>query len=231
MIKEFSITPNVEEFLRVGGKKLQKILKSQRNQASFNVAVEDIKSLVNPKVGWKRVPIKKIENGIVYLRNGLKIGGGPVSKVIKGAVEIVLAICTIGDLPEQKTREYMSGGKMFQSIILDSLSSWAVDSVRKQFCDWIKRELHMNEGYRTSIMLSPGESDWSVEDQAVIFKILEDEAHSIKVMLNESMVMVPIKSLTLLIGAGPNHLGKEDGTNCEFCLQKDRCRYSKMRIS
>jgi len=229
MIREFTIEPNAEDIKKIGGKKIQRILKSQRNKDAFDTAVQDIKSLANPKVGWKRVGVKKIENGVVLLNNDLKIGGGPVSKVIKGATEIILAICTIGDLPEKRTRDYMNSGKMFQGIILDSLSSWAVDSVRKQFCDWIKKDLHINEGFRTSIMLSPGDSAWSVEDQAVIFKILKEEAEEIEVKLNDSMLMIPIKSLTLLIGAGPNHLGREDGTNCEFCLQKESCRYSKMR--
>lgn len=229
MIKEFQLQPTDFNFKKTPYEKSKRLLKSERNRVAYEEAKEDLFNLIKPVVGWNVFQIDCFKNEKVKLIDGTEIGGGPVVQVIKGAVEIILAICSIGPAVEERTREYMKSKKMFKGVILDSLASWAVDKTRKKFCNWITKEIHMNEGYRTSIMLSPGDSEWLITEQSTIFKLLKQEAEEIDVRLTESMLMIPLKSLSLLIGAGPNHLGKEDGTSCEFCSQRDRCRYSKMR--
>ena len=229
MIKEFQLQPDDFNFEKAPYEKSKRLLKSERNRQTYEEAKGDLFRLIKPVVGWNIFQIDSFKDGKVILTDGTKIGGGPVVPVIKGAVEIILGICSIGPAVEEQTREYMKNKNMFKGVILDSLASWAVDKTRKKFCNWITKNIHMNEGYRTSIMLSPGESEWLITEQSVIFKLLKQEAQEIGVRLTESMLMIPLKSLSLLIGAGPNHLGKEDGSSCEFCLQKDRCRYSEMR--
>ncbi|MBD3350184.1 MAG: hypothetical protein GF364_01705 [Candidatus Lokiarchaeota archaeon] len=231
MIKtDFKITPSDDECRQIIGKKFDRIMKSDRNRKLYEKAKKEIVTVVKPAVGWERFKIEEIHYNKILLENGVKIGGGPVSSVVQGAEELIIALCTIGQDLECKVKKYMQNNKMFLGIIMDGLGSWAVDSIKRQFIDWIKKELHSKEFFRTSVTLSPGESDWGMQDQKIIFKLLKDEAAKMNVRLKDSLMMIPLKSLTFIMGIGKNKLGKESGTNCEFCSLKEKCRFRNRRI-
>ena len=111
-------------------------------------------------------------------------------------------------------------------MFLDDLGSWAVDQVRQQVCRTIEADATAR-GWRASASLSPGESEWSVAEQSVIFTLLD--TRPIGVVLSESMVMSPIKSLSLIVGIGPGPLGVEGGSNCDFCTIRERCAHRRLR--
>ena len=112
-------------------------------------------------------------------------------------------------------------------MFLDDLGSWAVDQVRQQVCRTIEADATAR-GWRASASLSPGESEWSVAEQSVIFRLLD--TRPIGVVLSESMVMSPIKSLSLIVGIGPGPLGVEGASNCDFCTIRERCAHRRLRI-
>jgi hypothetical protein len=230
MIKtDFKIVPNDEEFQRLAGKKIERVLKSERNREAYETAKKDLIQLVKPIVGWNRFKIKGIEHDHVVLENGTNIGSGPVTKVIAGASEILLAVCNVGMDLDCQIKKYMRDGFMFQGVFLDALGSWAVDSVRKQFCEWVKNELSTKEGLKLSTYLSPGESEWHIKEQRVIFDLLSEETNKTGIRLTESMMMIPLKSLSILMGIGSSPMGREGETNCDFCLMKEKCQYRHLR--
>ncbi len=61
----------------------------------------------------------------------------------------------------------------------------------------------------------------------MIFSLLD--ASQIKVSLSPSMVMSPVKSLSLILGIGSQPVGVEGASNCDFCTIKDRCAYQRLR--
>jgi hypothetical protein len=66
-----------------------------------------------------------------------------------------------------------------------------------------------------------------VGEQRKIFQLLD--ASQIGVSLSHGLVMSPLKSLSLIVGAGRRPMAVEGLTNCDFCSLQDRCRYSRMR--
>jgi hypothetical protein len=106
-----------------------------------------------------------------------------------------------------------------------------VDQVRQQLCRGIEAAAKgggRGPGWRASASLSPGESEWSVSEQSVIFGLLDTQP--IGVVLTESLVMSPIKSLSLILGLGPGPLGVEGASNCDFCTIRERCNHRGLRI-
>jgi hypothetical protein len=63
----------------------------------------------------------------------------------------------------------------------------------------------------------------------VIFSLLD--TGPIGVALSESMVMSPIKSLSLIVGIGPGPLGVEGASNCDFCTIRERCAHRRLRMT
>jgi hypothetical protein len=70
---------------------------------------------------------------------------------------------------------------------------------------------------------------WSIREQRTIFRLLD--AEEIGGRLLPSFVIEPIKSLTVVFGAGASPMGVEGMTNCDFCSIQDRCRYAAARVS
>jgi hypothetical protein len=63
---------------------------------------------------------------------------------------------------------------------------------------------------------------WTVEvGQREIFDLLDSA--TIDVSLMESMLMIPRKSLTHILGIGAEML--ELGTSCDYCSLRETCRY------
>lgn len=228
--RDYLIQPNDDEIKLIVGNKLDRILKTERNLLAYENAKKEVVELAKPLVGWNRFKITHLETDKIVLYNGIKIGGGPVVEYLKGAEELLVVLITIGQDVECRVKYHMNNNGMFQGILLDGFATWAVDNVRKQFLERIKRRIHAEEGYRTSIPLSPGETEWTIHDQKIIFELLKEESKQMGVYLRESLLMLPLKSITFIMGIGRNQLGKESGRSCEICSMKDKCQLRNQRI-
>jgi hypothetical protein len=186
----------------------------------------EARELVQPAAAWESFPIRELRHERVVLTNGAQLGGGPVTRVVGGATHLIVAACTVGAAISARVAQHQRQKEMLQSLLLDDLGSWAVDVVRQQLCRWLEQDA-ARRGLRVSASLSPGESEWSVRDQAAIFAVLD--AGQIGVSLTPSMVMSPLKSLSLIMGTGPAAMGVEGASNCDFCTIRERCAYRQRR--
>jgi hypothetical protein len=224
---EFDLTVEDALIRQRLGQGAERVLKSQRNQAIIEAAKRELAELARPAAAWAMFPVKGISHDKLVLENGVKIGGGPVTKVVCGAAELVAGVCTIGPGMEQRAKECLAGGESFHGIVLDLLASWAAGAVREQLVLQLQLDHYKARGWHASIHLGPGESAFPITEQRVIFDLLKDEVAHIGVRLEPSMLMVPIKSVSFIIGAGPNPLGQESGSQCEYCDKKDTCTHRK----
>jgi hypothetical protein len=219
---DWVITLDEAQFLSVQPGSFVRLLTSSRMRATFHQAMEEVSRALEPRACWDRFPIREIRHDKLVLTDGTRVGGGPVVRVMGGASELVLAVCTIGAQPDQLIATARGANQWFKVSLLHEISAWAVGLLRQELCQYLARILQA-EGLHVSAPLSPGESEWSVTDQKVIFSLLD--ATQIGVSLSDSMMMQPIWSLSLALGCGTQPMGVEDASNCKFCTIKDRCRY------
>ncbi len=210
---------------KVGGN-LKRLLARPAVWADWQAALADARALVQPAAIWEAFAIREVRHDRLLLATGTTLGGGPVAAVVAGAAELVIGVCTVGPAISRRASEYQRSGQRLRAMFLDDLGSWAVDQVRQQLCRTIEAEAAAR-GWRASASLSPGESEWPVTEQAALFSLLD--ARPIGVTLTESLVMSPIKSLSLIIGIGPGPLGVEGAGNCDFCTLRERCAYRRRR--
>jgi hypothetical protein len=225
---DWAITLDGEQFIGVQGESFAKLLKNPRQLAIFREALDQVVQVIEPQVCWDRFPIKGVLHERLVLADGTKIGGGPVVSVVRGADELVVAVCTIGPGADSAMVAARNDKQLFKAMMLHDLSAWAVDLLRQEFCRWLEEDL-ARQGLRTSAPLSPGESVWSVKDQEVIFSLLD--AGRIGVSLTKSMLMHPSRSLSLIMGTGAHPMGVEGVDNCDFCTIQERCNYRHKRAT
>jgi hypothetical protein len=224
--RDWSITFDEKAYIALMSDSFARLLRNPAKLDILQKALKDIKEAIEPAACWDRFSIRKFLHDKLVLDNGLRIGGGPVVSVVGGAEELIVALCTVGQTADRLIGEAQKRRQLFEALVLSDLAAWAVDMVRQQLCRRLEEEAK-DQGLHISAPLSPGESVWSVEDQAVIFSLLD--ASQINVSLSPSMVMSPIKSLSLILGVGSQPLGVEGASNCDFCTIKERCAYQRLR--
>ncbi len=226
--RDWHVAFDEEQYVTQAGGNLSRLMQRPSVRADWEAALADARELIEPAAVWQAFPIREFRHERLVLADGTKIGGGPVAMVVAGATDLVVGVCTIGNAISRRISEQLNGDRRLRAMFLDDLGSWAVDQVRQQLCRQIESEA-VARAWHASASLSPGESEWSVDEQAVIFSILE--AGAIGVTLNESMVMSPVKSLSLIVGIGPRALGVEGASNCDFCTIRERCNYRQRRLA
>ncbi|GEM_PF-894519 len=218
---DWAITLDEAQFLSTQPDSFIRLLESSPLKAAFHQALEEVRQALEPRACWDRFPIRGIQHDKLVLADGTRVGGGPVARVMAGATEFVPAVCTIGAQPDYLIVAARRAEQWFKAMMIHEMSTWAVGLLRQELCQYLSHTLQA-EGLHVSAPLSPGESLWPVTDQAVIFSLLDTS--QIGVSLSDFM-MQPIWSLSLAVGCGPQPVGVENASNCEFCTVKDRCRY------
>lgn len=223
---DWSIAFDPDQFIAFHGPTFATMLKQPARQATFRQALADLSQALQPAACWEDFPIKKTLHDRFLLANGKRLGGGPVVSVIGGAERLIAALCTAGPAVDELIAKTQQQKDLFKAMLLHDLASWAVDMIRQQLCHELEESAHQR-GLRVSAPLSPGDSTWGLKDQAVIFSLLD--AGQIGLSLSPSLVMRPLKSLSLIMGLGPRPMGVEGASNCDFCTLKDRCTYRPRR--
>jgi hypothetical protein len=142
-----------------------------------------------------------------------------------GPVEqIAAAVCTIGEALERRVAALWEQRELPLAMMLDSVGSGAVESLAEYVNDLVCQEgvpLDLSVTNR----ISPGYGRWDVAEQPKLFRLCPGAA--IGVTLNEACVMTPAKSITFLVGAGPEARVDHYFSQCARCWMRD-CRYRRV---
>jgi hypothetical protein len=226
--REWKIDFNEKDFIAFSGGSMEKLLSRPSIREDWEAALAEAPGLIHPAAVWDVFPIREFKHQRVILANGKRLTGGPVADVMAGATELLVGVCTVGaEINQRVTAEQKDGGRLL-GMFFDSLGTWAVGQVRQQWFQQLEREF-LDEGLHVSTPLAPGESEWPVSEQAVLFSLVD--AGCIGVTLAPSMMMYPLKSTSMIIGVGAGPLGSEGGANCDFCTIRDTCTYRQKSMS
>jgi len=143
-----------------------------------------------------------------------------IAQKLSSAQEIIVVLCTIGSDLDHSVSSLFKVDPII-ALAMDGVGSAAVEMLAIQACNYFEKQI-FNEGQKATIPLNPGMVGWPLEiGQPQIFSLLDSE--SINVSLTESCMMVPNKSLSLVIGIGEDV--SSTGSSCEYCNLNGICRY------
>lgn len=146
---------------------------------------------------------------------------GPlVARALAGATHVALAACTIGPALEERVTALFAAGDPLRAMALDGAGIAALGQVSQIVGERICKEAAA-QGLRTGMRVSPGQEGWPIEQQRVLFGLLP--AERIGVRLTESCLMLPLKSVSFVVGLGPQM--HADAVACDLCSKRERCRW------
>jgi hypothetical protein len=221
VLTDLPLAIDPDEVLRFQGYKKRRDVPGAEVRALFDEALAEGRRLMAPRAvaRWARVTARDA-NGLVMEGEPLAI---PRIGALWGGVEhVAAAVCTIGAALEQRVSALWEARELPLASMLDSVGSGAVESLAEYINDLLCQQ--GLPALRVTNRISPGYADWDVAEQQRLFRVCPGEA--IGVVLNAASVMTPGKSISLLVGAGPDARVDHYFSQCARCWLRD-CAYRR----
>ena len=149
--------------------------------------------------------------------------GRIIERQLRGAEAYALFICTSGMEFEAFQQRLKQEGDMVRVFIADALGSVIAEKCADQMEQTLQENIN-KLGWKHTNRFSPGYCGWHVAQQQVLFPLFD--GHTCGVRLTDSSLMVPIKSVSGIIGVG-QEVRKLDYT-CGLCTF-EKCYKRKKR--
>ena len=222
VLTDWNISLSVEDVFRIQHTDAEVIRKRRPGIVEMTErGVRQTLDLIRPVVVYETIKVDRIQPDGIRLAGGFQLTGDFLARQLAGAEQVVAAVCTIGSEVEKIASETMAANKHVEGYAIDSAGIVAVGKIADKFFSSLETDAKL-KGKQSSHRFSPGLPGWSVvQGQPEIFAILEKINSSVD--LCPSMQMVPIKSLSFVVGIGENLVRK--GNECAYCGLRDYCTY------
>jgi hypothetical protein len=211
-----------DEVLRYQGYKKGIDLPTEEVQALLEQAVQLGASLMAPRLVYRAVAVTG--QGPDWIEAGGEQLTIPAIGRLWGRLEWVGAgICTVGPPVETRVRSLFDAREFPLAVMLDSAGSAAVESVAEYANDLLCQRA-LERGLRVTNRISPGYAGWDTAEQRALFRLCPGEP--IEVALNEACVMTPAKTISFLVGVGPEAVVDHYFTQCRRCWMAG-CAYRR----
>ena len=151
--------------------------------------------------------------------------GKIILRQLRGSEAYAFFICTSGTEYETYLQRLKDDGDMVRVFIADALGSVIAEHCADQMERYLQESIDKLSWHHTN-RFSPGYCGWHVSQQQLLFPLFE--GHTCDVRLTESSLMVPIKSVSGVIGLGKS-VRKLDYT-CGLC-DFTKCYKRKLKPS
>ena len=156
---------------------------------------------------------------------GMKIQSRSLCRNLRDCKSAYLMAATLGIGPDRLIAR-ASVAKMSRAVILQAAAAAMIEA----WCDEVNQKIIKeaeDQGLYCRPRFSPGYGDFSLEYQKDFAQILRIQKE-IGVSLTQSLLMMPSKSVTAVIGLSP--VKKECALHgCEVCLKAEECSFSRIK--
>ncbi len=181
---------------------------------------EELDRTASPRSFWREYPLTaagdEIDTGVFQTRSSA------LGRNLRGCERILVFAASLGagvDLLLQRYEKL----QMSKAVVMQA----AAAAYLENYCDSVNEELRQRyeaDGWYLRPRFSPGYGDFSLECQTAIVAALE-AGKRVGITLTDSLLMVPSKSVTAVIGVGRTPLACEV-RGCEACGKKD-CEFRR----
>lgn len=154
-----------------------------------------------------------------------KIYIGPRIGLLEPAREVMIAVCTAGNAVARAVHEYSRGGDALMMYCLDAFAVRALAELSAKVREYAA-DYAAAKKWGVGPSMQPGSvAGWEVNGQRDLYRLAHGE--KLGLMLNESCMLVPHISNSMLIGLGPHYSSKEVGSMCPECPRYSTCLWRK----
>lgn len=150
-----------------------------------------------------------------------ELKGHAIVNHLKNCTKVIFMCATLGNEVDGLIRKQQIKS-MAEATIIDSIASAVIEQVCDKAEEIILKDF---QEYEHTWRFGLGYDDFPLEGQKEFLEIL-DAQKRIGVCANDSMMLIPTKSVTCIIGLGKD-LDVNNTKSCEICSFKDKCQFRK----
>ncbi|OLB52928.1 MAG: hypothetical protein AUH99_03820 [Candidatus Rokubacteria bacterium 13_2_20CM_2_70_11] len=222
VLADIALEIDPDEVLRFQGYKRGLDVPTREVLALFDAAQTLGRRLMEPRAVVRWVAVTRRE-GDTLEAGGVALTIPGIERAWGSVAELAAAVCTIGESLERRSAELWEARELPLAVMLDSVGSGAVESLAEYVNDMLCQD-GIARGVKVTNRVSPGYGAWDVAQQRELFRLCPAEA--IGVHLNASCFMTPVKSISLLAGAGVAARVDHYFSQCGRCWMRD-CAYRR----
>lgn len=188
--------------------------------------IQQAVGMVQAVICYRALPMDTIqeEYGIVLPESGY---AGMLPEGWKDhARHVAVFVGTLGSALETMCRDLAKHNSIYQSLLLDAAGTAMLDAMGSIYNDLIEMHAH-GMGLFSGCRMGPGLNGLALENQALIFDLLGDEAAG--VYLNEAFIMQPAKSISGFVIYSDSAQKTPKGNKCRQCAMK-HCQFRDTAI-
>lgn len=193
-------------------------------QEKIAACEEKLREAADPRHLLMRLPVRQGENHFpCLLIADMQIASKDLRKNLQGCGEVYLLAATLGPGPDLLIRR-ASAQRMSDAVIYQALCAEMIESCCDQICARLRRQA-AEEGLYLKPRFSPGYGDLPLDLQKDLLRIL-DAPKKIGLTLTDSLLMMPSKSVTALIGL-TKEMQPDHEKDCAVCPKTD-CAFRRI---
>ena len=191
---------------------------SEKIQRLCSEAIKIFRETSKPIVIYSEISKEEFE--IILKGEGNNSAETPVEQIFPKADNLSLFALTMGKEVSEKIETLFKENDFALGSMLDNIASLAADNAVKklEILNTEKHRMHRKE--ILTLAYSPGYCGWDISGQKKLFGFLHPE--KIGITLNDSFLMIPLKSVSGVLIAGKKsiHKFKNNFSFCSLCKTK-----------
>ena len=201
----------------------------EQAEAAIDRAYAKLRKELQPRYTVKEFGCKADAESVV-LDNGTVFHSRALARYVGDAKKLFLFGATLGSRVDITLRR-MSLTSVAEAGAGQAVAAALIETYCDDCCNELQKQLPA--GKQLKWRFSPGYGDWPLEEQKILFPVL-DCAHSIGLTLTESCMMAPIKSVTAVIAVedvSKNNHSKKVEENEKTFLKNFNCNQNEKSFS
>lgn len=178
--------------------------------------------LLEPAVAYEHYPVTGMSPDQVSLEGNKAIQGPLLPAIFPEAKELTVLVGTIGPKLEAQVTTFSKSGAALRGMILDGIGTAAVDMLVPEALRLIAAKVS-SRGYEISSPVNPGMPGFPITEQWNLLELVNTQ--EIGVSLSPSGILVPRKSVAMVIGIGPKMTRWTQAEVCARCSLRETCHY------
>jgi hypothetical protein len=218
VLRDIDLALDFDEFTEHAGQALRH--ESVQKVAAW--AVSEAQQLAKPGIAYDWFAVETLDNRQIRVGSAVLNVGSHADLMIP-AQEACAGVYTVGLQLEEEARRLMTAGRNLEAYLLGEAGVLAVATLGRQVYRIIEGEA-AGRGWGVGAELAPGQlAGWKIEEQKLVCSLVEVAAIGVRV--NESGMLIPQKSASLVVGIGPGYTAFKVCSPCDFCDNKDTCSW------
>ncbi len=183
---------------------------------------------IQPAASFRTWAIVESGPGWMELCNGSRLWARLLSHHLRGASHLALGVCTLGAALENRGSEWFALSDRLRAVLLDEIGTLALYQFSEQIEALLQNEAE-TLGLEASGVLTPGEGGFDLSEQAKVVELAG--GHSIGVSVTSTGMLIPRKSLTIVIGFGTHMPKWGRSERCTRCGARERCPHGRQILA